>query len=72
MHISQEVKEALLEDKGTLGEIYALVRAIEAFDTQAIANYEERHGLEANMLKDVVLESMKRVTEFENPSIAAE
>ena len=67
MNISQDVKDALLKDEGLLGEIYALVREIEEFNTQAIKMFEKRHNLEDNALKNLILESMESVNKFENP-----
>lgn len=68
MQISLEVKEALLEHKGLLGEIYLLVRAIEVVDIDLIMEFEEKHSLESDAIENIILESMQGVNEFENPS----
>jgi len=68
MKISLEVKEALLEHKGILGEIYLLVRAIEVVDIDLIMKFEEKHSLESDAIENIILESMQGVNEFENPS----
>jgi EAL and modified HD-GYP domain-containing signal transduction protein len=68
MQISIEVKEALLEHKGILGEVYLLVRAIEVVDIDLMMNFEEKYSLESDVIENIVLESMQGVNEFENPS----
>lgn len=72
MNISQEVKNALLRDEGILGEIYALIRAIEAFDTNAINKFEETYYLEPGLLKKLILDSIESVNMFENPNLFKE
>jgi EAL and modified HD-GYP domain-containing signal transduction protein len=72
MNVSQEVKDALLKDEGILGEIYALIRSIEAFDTQAINTFEETYYLEKGVLKKLILDSIESVNKFENPTLYEE
>lgn len=69
MNVSEDVKNALLKDAGILGEIYALIRNIETFDTQAINKFEERHYLKSGVLKKLILDSMENVNKFENPKL---
>lgn len=69
MNVSQEIKNALLRDEGILGEIYALIREIEAFNTQAISKFEETYYLEEGVLKKIILDSMESVNKFENPEL---
>ena len=69
MHVSDDVKSAILYDYGTLGEIFALVRGIEEFDTNAIRQFEERYELHSNIIKEIVLQSIKEVNSFENPEL---
>jgi len=68
MKVSMEVKEALLDHKGLLGEIYLLVRAIEVVDIDLMMAFEEKYNLQSNVIENIVLESMQGVNEFENPS----
>jgi len=72
MNVSQEVKDALLKDAGILGEIYALIRDIEAFDTHAISRFEETYYLEAGVLKKLILDSIESVNKFEKPTLYEE
>jgi EAL and modified HD-GYP domain-containing signal transduction protein len=69
MYVSEEVKNALLKDEGILGEIYALIRDIEAFNTHAISKFEATYYLEPGVLKKLILDSMENVNKFENPTL---
>ncbi|WP_345993037.1 EAL domain-containing protein [Sulfurimonas sp. HSL-1716] len=71
MHVSDEVKYAILYDEGILGDIFSLVRDIEAFDTYAISEFEKRHRLQDNVIKNIVLQSIKEVNSFENPGLSS-
>ena len=64
MHISDEVANALLKDEGILGEIYALIRDIEAFDTKSVHVFTSKYNLGTHQIEDVVLKSMEEVTYF--------
>jgi EAL and modified HD-GYP domain-containing signal transduction protein len=66
MHVGDAIKKALLEDEGTLGEIYALVRDIESFHTQGIADFVQRHNLKKSMIDELSLKSMQGLTAFED------
>jgi EAL and modified HD-GYP domain-containing signal transduction protein len=66
MHISDEVKDALLRGEGKLGEIYMLVRDIEVFNTKSMKIFEERYKLKSGCIKDLVVESIEDVNSFEN------
>lgn len=67
-NVSLEVKNAILYDEGTLGDIFALVRGIEAFDTNVISEFEELYGLEGNIIKNIVLQTIQEVNSFEHPA----
>jgi len=66
MHVSDEVTGALLQDSGLLGEIFALVRDIEAFDTKAVETFTKKYSLEPKAIENLVLQSMEDVNSFEN------
>lgn len=66
IHVDDVVKDALLKDKGILGEIYALIRDIESFHTNGIADFVKKHKLPESMIDELSLESMQEVTAFEN------
>lgn len=66
IHVDDVVKEALLYDKGLLGEIYALVRDIEQFNTKKVSAFEKKYQLPEASFRDLMLESMREVTIFEN------
>lgn len=65
LNISDEVTNALLKDEGILGEIYALVRDIEAFDTKSVHIFTSKYNLGTHQIEDVVLKCMEEVTTFE-------
>jgi EAL and modified HD-GYP domain-containing signal transduction protein len=66
MNVDEVVRDAILYDKGILGEIYALVRDIEQFDTKKVAAFEQKYALAESSLHDLMLESMREVTIFED------
>ena len=67
MNVSQDVCDALLEDEGTLGEIFKLVRAIEECDEIAVSNFEKQHKLKSGKIEQVYLQAMEDVNDFEKP-----
>lgn len=69
MHISDDVKNAILKDEGKLGEIYALVRSTEAFDVKAIVAFESKYNLGHDTIEQLVVQSMEDVNKFENPEL---
>ncbi|MDQ7043378.1 MAG: EAL domain-containing protein, partial [Sulfurimonas sp.] len=67
MHISQEVREAILNEKGTLGEIFKLVKDIEKFDSYAVDVFEKKHTLDRGSIEQIVFQAMQDVNSFEKP-----
>lgn len=65
MNISDVVSAALLRYEGTLGKIYAVVRDIETFNIDSIAEFASKHKLATEDIQRVVMESMERVNNFE-------
>ncbi len=68
LNVSLEVKSAILNDEGMLGDIFALARGIEAFDTNVISEFEEFYGLSGNIIKNIVLQTIQEVNSFEQPA----
>ena len=66
MNVSDEVADALLKDEGILGDIYALIRDIEAFDTHAVEAFTLKYNLDAKALEELILKSMEDVNSFED------
>ena len=66
MNIDDELLLAILYDEGILGEIYALVRDVEQFNTQNVAVFEKKYNLHKGTLDNLILESIRKVTAFEN------
>lgn len=72
MNVYEVVRDALLHDGDILGEIYALVRDIEAFEPASMIEFEEKHSLESGTLARIVIESMHEVSAFETAIAAIE
>lgn len=66
MHVDDIVRDALLKDAGVLGDIYALIRDIETFNTEAISKFAKKYKLEKSTIDELSLNSMQEVTAFEN------
>jgi len=62
IHISDSVKNAILNQSGTLGDILKLVKEIEAFDIEAEVAFEIKYGLEQGSIKELVLKSLAETT----------
>ncbi|MEN8302911.1 MAG: diguanylate phosphodiesterase, partial [Campylobacterota bacterium] len=66
IHISEKVRNAILNEEDTLGEIYKLVKDIEAFDTEAETEFEMRYGLAPGTVKELIVKSIEETSKFEN------
>ncbi len=65
MHVDDTITSALLEDKGVLGEIYAVIKDIETFKTQNIEKFVKKYNLDEQIIAELSLKSMEEVTSFE-------
>lgn len=70
MHISDEVKEAVLYEKGMFGEVFTLVKDLESFKVGAGAEFEKKHGLQNGAIASLVVKCIEDVNEFEKPNAA--
>jgi len=68
MNISDEVKEALLEEKGLLGEIYKIVRHTESFEIDSIITFEKRYKLVSHTVEKLMLESLESLHSIDEKS----
>jgi EAL and modified HD-GYP domain-containing signal transduction protein len=68
INVSDEVKEALLEDKGLFGDIYKVVRSMEHMDINAIVDFEIKYKLAPNRIKNIIVSCIEEVAKLENPS----
>ena len=66
LNISEEVRDALLEDKGGLGEIFALIKDIEAFKTDSLFHFEEKYHLPSGSIEKLTMDCMKSLNKFEH------
>ena len=69
INISDEVRDALLEHKGLLGEIYTQVECTENFDIKSAYNFEKKYNLEHKTIENLLLECMQEVQRFETPQM---
>lgn len=65
MNVYEVVRDALLNDGDILGEIFALVRKIEAFEPKSIVEFEQKYSLESGVIGKIVIDSMHEVSTFE-------
>lgn len=66
LNVDDEVRDALLKGEGILGDIYMLVRNIEQFNIKNVEVFEKKYNLKTGMLDGILLDSMRKVTAFEN------
>ena len=67
LHVSSEVKNAILYDEGMLGDIFALVRSVESFNTNVISKFEEQYRLSDDIIQNLILQTIQEVNSFEQP-----
>ncbi len=65
MHISDDVREALLERKGLLGEMFEAVKAMEKVDLEKIWEYAQSNGISREQIQSLMTTTMTRVNQFE-------
>lgn len=69
-HVEEQVKEALYEKTGELGELYTVVLAIERFDTEKIDAFVNKHALDKAEVEKMLISNIQATTEFEKASIS--
>ncbi len=65
LNISDEVKEALLDEKGVLGEVFHAVKAIEYLHTDEIEHFIQKYKIKKENFDAVIAQSMEDVNAFE-------
>jgi len=66
MNISQDVKSALLEKEGTLGDIYNVIGCMEHFDVESIAAFNVKYNLATDEIEHIMIKSIENVNSFED------
>ena len=66
MSISEEVKNALLNQEGVLGELLTMIRFIEKFNPQEIENFATKHNISEQRIHNLLLDTMQHIDELEN------
>lgn len=72
LNVYDVVRSALLHKQGVLGEVYALITDIEKFDTERIAEFENRYELEEGAVSEIFIEAMCETAAFEKALSLAE
>lgn len=72
LNVYDVVRDALIHFGGVSGEVYALIKDIEEFRSERIAEFESRYGLELGSISEIVIDSMREVAAFERAVTAAE
>ena len=65
LNIYDAVRIALLDGHGVLGRVYALIKDIEEFRVEGIAEFESRYELEFGTISQILIDSMSAVAAFE-------
>ncbi len=65
LHISNEVRDALLEKEGLLGEIYQLVLDVEVLNIEGIKMFEAKYNLDRIMLQEALADCIECKEFFE-------
>ncbi len=65
INISDISKKALLNDDGSLGMLYKVVRDIEEFNIVEIDKFSKKYKLATDKIQEIVLNSMQEVNNFE-------
>lgn len=58
LHISNEVRDAILEHKGLLGDIFQLVQDVEVFNVEGIITFETKYNLDPKSIKKALADSI--------------
>jgi len=66
LNVDEKVKEALLQHKGILGDLYLLTKDMEIFNTHGIKRFVQKYNLDESLIRILSLKSMKAVNAFED------
>ncbi len=65
IHVSDKVKNALLHESDTLGEVYKAVKHIGDSDSKTLAEFEKNYGLEVGSVNELVAKYKDEASKFE-------
>lgn len=65
LNVSEDVREALLNGTGLLGEIYSVIDSIEHFDTLTIEAFIMKYSLNTESVERLMIEAIENVNAFE-------
>lgn len=65
LNIDSEIKDAIVEGKGILGEILVFAKSLENFNINEVETFCEKYKIDTQVLEDLSLEVIRSANEFE-------
>jgi EAL and modified HD-GYP domain-containing signal transduction protein len=65
LNVDPEIKDALLEQKGLLGELLKAARSIEHFNMDALETFLQQHDIPVDDVLNLTLQTIEKVNKFE-------
>lgn len=65
LNIDSEIKDAIVEGKGVLGEILLFAKSLESFNIKEVETFCEKYKIDTQSLEDLSLEVIRSASEFE-------
>ncbi|MCK9491764.1 MAG: HDOD domain-containing protein [Sulfurimonas sp.] len=65
LNIDIEIKDAIIDGKGVLGEILLFAKSLENFDIKEVENFCQKYRINTQVLEDLSLEVIRSANEFE-------
>ena len=66
LNIDTEIKDAITNGNGILGEIFMFAKNLEKFDIKAVENFCDKYDIETEELEKLTFEVIQSANEFEN------
>ncbi len=67
-YVDDSIYDALFDQKGLLGELFATAIAVEEFDTNAIDQFRNKYNIDAKVFETMMLEVMETTTQMQKDS----
>jgi EAL and modified HD-GYP domain-containing signal transduction protein len=65
LSVDEDIKEALLQRTGILGELYMFAQSVENFNVEEIESFSKKYNLKIEDLEKLTTEVLKNANEFE-------
>jgi len=66
LNIDSEIKDAIIDGKGVLGEIFLFAKNLENFNIKEVETFCEKYKINTQSLEDLSLEVLRSANEFEH------